>query len=65
MTKLLAALALPQVGAISVAPPNEEVPDGSMFTLELGDRIYTLKANDAGELHPSMSCDVWRCPFLQ
>lgn len=49
MTKLLAALSLPQVGDIQISPPNEEVHDGSMFTLELNDRIYTLKADTAEE----------------
>lgn len=47
MTKLLAALSLPQVGEIQISPPNEDVQDGSMFTLELNDRIYTLKADTA------------------
>lgn len=51
MTKLLAALNLPQVGAISMVPPdpNDEENDGSLFTIELNERYYTLKASDKEE----------------
>mmetsp|Transcript_30552 Transcript_30552/g.62372 ORF Transcript_30552/g.62372 Transcript_30552/m.62372 type:complete len:162 (-) Transcript_30552:280-765(-) len=47
MTKLLAALNLPQVGEITLLPPDH--PDdvdkvGSLFSVELNDRQYMLKA---------------------
>ena len=53
MTKLLAALNLPQVGEISVieigkdieAAMEVEVNDGTFFTIELNERVYTLKAD--------------------
>mmetsp|Transcript_10379 Transcript_10379/g.39271 ORF Transcript_10379/g.39271 Transcript_10379/m.39271 type:complete len:159 (-) Transcript_10379:132-608(-) len=46
MTKLLAALNLPQVGEITLLPENADDPDndGTLFTIELKSRIYTLKA---------------------
>lgn len=47
MEKLLAALNLPQVGEIRLVDPDddsyEEENDGSLFTIELNDRIYTMK----------------------
>ena len=47
MEKLLAALNLPQVGEIRLVDPDdesyEEENDGSLFTIELSDRIYTMK----------------------
>ena len=52
MTKLLAALNLPQVGTIGVVEIGKtidaveaEVNDGTFFTIELNERIYTLKAD--------------------
>ena len=54
MTKLLAALNLPQVGSITSIPEgksieNVDVNDGSLFTIELNERIYTLKADSQVE----------------
>ena len=54
MTKLLAALNLPQVGCIEGVEEgriieNVDVNDGSLFTIELNERIYTLKADSAAE----------------
>lgn len=47
MEKLLAALNLPQVGEIRLVDPDddsyEEENDGSLFTIELNDRVYTMK----------------------
>ena len=52
MTKLLAALNLPQVGEINIVDAGKtidavqsEVNDGTFFTIELNERIYTLKAD--------------------
>lgn len=49
MEKLLAALNLPQVGEIRLVDPDdesyEEENDGSLFTIELNDRIYTMKVS--------------------
>lgn len=46
MTKLLAALNLPQVGAIKLLEDSADDPDndGTLFTIELRARVYTLKA---------------------
>eukprot|EP00619_Florenciella_sp_RCC1007_P006749 CAMPEP_0205918870 /NCGR_PEP_ID=MMETSP1325-20131115/10068_1 /ASSEMBLY_ACC=CAM_ASM_000708 /TAXON_ID=236786 /ORGANISM="Florenciella sp., Strain RCC1007" /LENGTH=161 /DNA_ID=CAMNT_0053286435 /DNA_START=120 /DNA_END=608 /DNA_ORIENTATION=+ len=47
MTKLLAALNLPQVGEIKMLPPDHEDDIdhvGSLFSVELNDRQYMLKA---------------------
>ena len=56
MTKLLAALNLPQVGEIAVIDASKSIDsdgsqenDGSFFTIELNERIYTLKADNQGE----------------
>ena len=54
MTKLLAALNLPQVGAISLVGKSEsidsvDVNDGGLFTIELNERVYTLKAEGEEE----------------
>lgn len=47
MEKLLAALNLPQVGEIRLVDQDdesyEEENDGSLFTIELNDRVYTMK----------------------
>lgn len=49
MEKLLAALNLPQVGEIRLVDPDdesyEEENDGSLFTIELNDRVYTMKVH--------------------
>ena len=52
MTKLLAAVNLPQVGEIKVIPPdpeNDDTRDGGLFTIQLNSRDYTLKAADHEE----------------
>jgi len=54
MTKLLAALNLPQVGNIENVEEGRtmesvEINDGSLFTIELNERVYTLKADSAME----------------
>ncbi|GMH79139.1 hypothetical protein TL16_g08045 [Triparma laevis f. inornata] len=54
MTKLLAALNLPQVGEIGGVDEGKsidavEVNDGSFFTIELNERVYTLKADNKNE----------------
>eukprot|EP00752_Nemacystus_decipiens_P009393 g8396.t1 len=53
MEKLLAALNLPQVGEIRLVDPDddsyEEENDGSLFTIELNDRVYTMKASTREE----------------
>lgn len=50
MEKLLAALNLPQVGEIRLVDPDdesyEEENDGSLFTIELNDRVYTMKVGN-------------------
>lgn len=47
MEKLLAALNLPQVGEIRLVDQDdesyEEENDGSLFTIELNDRVYTMR----------------------
>jgi hypothetical protein len=50
MDKLLAALSLPQVGAITMIPRDKdpERQDG-LFALELNSRMYTLRAKDNEE----------------
>lgn len=50
MDKLLAALSLPQVGAITQIPRDKD-PEGQegMFALELNSRMYTLRAKDDEE----------------
>jgi len=50
MEKLLAALSLPQVGAITIIPQNED-PEGKegLFALELNSRMYTLRAKSDAE----------------
>ena len=52
MEKLLAALALPQVGTISVIPIDKD-PEGQagLFALELNERNYTLRAKSDEEAH--------------
>lgn len=49
MEKLLAALNLPQVGEIRLVDVDdesyEEENDGSLFTIELNDRVYTMKVS--------------------
>ncbi len=59
MEKLLAALNLPQVGEIRLVDPDddsyEEENDGSLFTIELNDRIYTMKVRDFWTSLPSTS----------
>jgi len=52
MTKLLAALDLVQVGTIQVVTkpePGDEGDLGCLFSIELNERIYTLKAGDPTE----------------
>ena len=65
MTKLLAALNLPQVGEIKAIEQGKTIEamvvsqgktveamednDGSFFTIELNERIYTLKADNMKE----------------
>ncbi|CAM9212549.1 unnamed protein product [Discosporangium mesarthrocarpum] len=56
MEKLLAALNLPQVGEIRLVDPDEdphadeeEENNGCLFTIELNDRIYTMKAGTREE----------------
>ena len=52
MTKLLAAVNLPQVGEIKVIDPdpeNDDTRDGGLFTIQLNSRDYTLKAADHQE----------------
>ncbi|GMH55638.1 hypothetical protein TrRE_jg10682 [Triparma retinervis] len=65
MTKLLAALNLPQVGEIKAIEQGKTIEamvvsegktveamednDGSFFTIELNERIYTLKADNLKE----------------
>ncbi|CAM9411403.1 unnamed protein product, partial [Phaeothamnion confervicola] len=46
MEKLLAALNLPQVGDIRLVDPDPNDPenDGCLFTIELNERVYTMKA---------------------
>jgi hypothetical protein len=45
MEKLLAALSLPQVGAISTIPISEDSEGkGGLFSLALNNRKYTLRA---------------------
>lgn len=50
MEKLLAALNLPQVGEIRLVDVDddsyEEENDGSLFTIELNDRVYTMKVSE-------------------
>ncbi|TFJ81173.1 hypothetical protein NSK_007515 [Nannochloropsis salina CCMP1776] len=49
MTKLLAALDLVQVGTIKlteVPEPGDEEDLGSLFSIELNERVYTLKAGN-------------------
>lgn len=50
MEKLLAALSLPQVGAINTISPSED-PEGKegLFALELNSRMYTLRAKSDAE----------------
>lgn len=49
MEKLLAALNLPQVGEIRLVDQDdesyEEENDGSLFTIELNDRVYTMRVS--------------------
>ncbi|CAM9172681.1 unnamed protein product, partial [Choristocarpus tenellus] len=53
MEKLLAALNLPQVGEIKLLDPGDEEDqeddedsnDGCLFTIELNDRVYTMRAS--------------------
>eukprot|EP01035_Chromulina_nebulosa_P017337 gene17337-22882_t len=47
MTKLLAALSLPQVGAIKLTGIQE--PDGAIFQIDLRDRQLLLKASSMDE----------------
>ena len=52
MTKLLAALNLPQVGEIKLVTeplPEDEADTGCLFSIHLNDRDYLLKAADATE----------------
>ncbi|CAM9803594.1 unnamed protein product [Chrysoparadoxa australica] len=51
MEKLLAALNLPQVGEILLVEPDSGDPDndGSLFTIELHERVYTMKATSREE----------------
>uniref|UniRef100_A0A6U4KSE8 PH domain-containing protein n=1 Tax=Phaeomonas parva TaxID=124430 RepID=A0A6U4KSE8_9STRA len=46
MDKILAALNLPQVGEIKLLPESAADPDndGTLFTIELKARVYTLRA---------------------
>ena len=50
MTKLLAALALPQVGEIQyVGPVEDNKGTGAIFQLDLKDRQYVLRADNEEE----------------
>lgn len=50
MEKLLAALSLPQVGAIQTVPISEdEEGKGGLFSLALNNRKYTLRAKSDDE----------------
>jgi len=51
MSKLLAALSLPQVGAITLLPEDAPVEDndGALFSIELNDRLYMLRASSRAE----------------
>lgn len=66
MEKLLAALNLPQVGEIRLVDPDdesyEEENDGSLFTIELNDRVYTMKVQGAQDAH---CCYVFASCALQ
>ena len=52
MSKLLAAVNLPQVGDIAVMEPdaeNDDTVDGGCFSIQLNSREYILKAADHDE----------------
>ncbi|OQS05123.1 hypothetical protein THRCLA_02702 [Thraustotheca clavata] len=57
--KLLAALNLPQVGEITLLPENTEDGPG-LFTIELNDRIYTIKAKNQEDAALWVEALVWR-----
>uniref|UniRef100_M4C4Z0 PH domain-containing protein n=1 Tax=Hyaloperonospora arabidopsidis (strain Emoy2) TaxID=559515 RepID=M4C4Z0_HYAAE len=57
--KLLAALNLPQVGVITLLP--EDHTDGSgLFTIELNERVYTIKACSYDEAAFWVDALLWR-----
>lgn len=49
MTKLLAALSLPQVGGITLIGETNDGKDGAIFQLDLKDRQYILRATTLAE----------------
>ncbi|OQR93170.1 hypothetical protein ACHHYP_02811 [Achlya hypogyna] len=57
--KLLAALNLPQVGEIALLPEGAEDGPG-LFTIELNDRIYTIKAKSQDDAALWVEALVWR-----
>ncbi|KDO25332.1 hypothetical protein SPRG_20732 [Saprolegnia parasitica CBS 223.65] len=57
--KLLAALNLPQVGEIALLPETAEDGPG-LFTIELNDRIYTIKAKGQDDAALWVEALVWR-----
>ena len=72
MTKLLAALNLPQVGEIKLVtdPAGEDAEDkGKLFSIHLNDRDYLLKAVDAAaprmaSIFGSCMLDTLAAPFV-
>ncbi|TYZ58905.1 hypothetical protein PybrP1_009509 [[Pythium] brassicae (nom. inval.)] len=57
--KLLAALNLPQVGAIALL--GEDSSDGpGLFTIELNERVYTIKARSQEEAAFWVDALLWR-----
>ncbi|KAF1329371.1 hypothetical protein FI667_g5933, partial [Globisporangium splendens] len=57
--KLLAALNLPQVGAIALL--GEDSSDGpGLFTIELNERVYTIKARSHEEAAFWVDALLWR-----
>ncbi|CAH0493023.1 unnamed protein product [Peronospora farinosa] len=57
--KLLAALNLPQVGAITLL--QEDNADGpGLFTIELNERVYTIKARSHDEAQFWVDALLWR-----
>ncbi|KAG9407558.1 hypothetical protein AC1031_002272 [Aphanomyces cochlioides] len=57
--KLLAALNLPQVGEIVTLPEDTEDGPG-LFSIELNERIYTIKAKNQDEAKLWVEALVWR-----
>ncbi|KAF4317307.1 hypothetical protein BBO99_00005334 [Phytophthora kernoviae] len=57
--KLLAALNLPQVGAITLLQENH-VDGPGLFTIELNERVYTIKARSHDEAAFWVDALLWR-----